>query len=91
MHSFSQKCQSDQQRQEADEYQSVFEFFLFYLLECAHILCKYCCSVFLSYEFEVTSSAIVSLKMWWSVFVHQIGKGILKKNLMHNLLCWNNP
>lgn len=40
MHSFSQKCQSDQQRQEADEYQSVFEFFLFYLLECAHILCK---------------------------------------------------
>lgn len=41
-------------------------FFLFYLLECAHVLCKYCCSVFLSYKLEVTLSAIVSLKMWRS-------------------------
>lgn len=71
MHSYSQKCQSDQQRQEADAYQSVFDFFfsflfLFYLLECAHMLCKYCCSIFLSYKLEVTLPATVSVEMWWS-------------------------
>ena len=44
MHSYSQKCQSDQQRLEVS-YVSVFDLqviflYIFYLLECAHILCK---------------------------------------------------
>lgn len=45
MHSYSQKCQSDQQRLEVLMYLSLtyrffFFFISFYLLECAHILCK---------------------------------------------------
>lgn len=51
-------------------YVSVFDlifFFLyiFYLLECAHILCKHCCSLFLI--FKVTFLAIVSLEKWHSL------------------------
>lgn len=65
---------------------SFFFFFFLYLLECAHILCKYCCSIFLSYKLAVTLSATVSL-CDGLLLVHQIGKlkGIKRK--MHNLLC----
>lgn len=41
MHSYSQKCQSDQQRQEADAYQSVFEllFFSLFVYLNVHTFC----------------------------------------------------
>ncbi len=45
MHSYSQKCQSDQQRQEADAYQSVFDFFFFIYLN-VHIHCANIAALF---------------------------------------------
>ncbi len=42
-------------------------FFFFFVYLNVHMLCKYCCSIFLSYKLEVTLSATVSVEMWWSV------------------------
>lgn len=70
MHSYSQKCQPDQQRLEVLMYLSLtyrFIFlYIFYLLECAHILCKTLLLYFFLI-FKVTLLAIVSLEKWLSL------------------------
>lgn len=50
MHSYSQKCQSDQQRQEADVYQSVFDFlFSLFFFSLFTWMCTYFVQILLLY------------------------------------------
>lgn len=71
MHSYSQKCQSDQQRLEVLMYLSltyrfVFFFFISFIYLNVHTFCaKHCCSIFLI--FKVTLFAIASLEKWHSL------------------------
>lgn len=84
MHSYSQKCQSDQQRLEflsvsLSDLQIMFVFFFFfniffYLLECAQICCaEHCCSTFcffpLSLSLKLHLLSTVSLKKKWHFFI----------------------
>lgn len=67
MHSYSQKCQSDQQRLEVLMYLSLtyrlfFSLYLFIYLNVHTFCAEHCCSIFLI--FKVTLFAIVSLEKW---------------------------
>lgn len=61
-------------------------FFLFCLLECAHILCKNKLLLF-SYLTNLRLHCLPSFVMVM-LFVHQIGKLKGKKIQIRNLLCW---
>lgn len=69
MHSYSQKCQSDQQRLEVLMYLSLtyrLFFFISFIYLNVHTFCaEHCCSIFLL--FKVTLFAIVSLEKWHSL------------------------
>ncbi len=69
MHSYSQKCQSDQQRLEVLTYLSLtcrLFFFRPFIYLNVHTFCaEHCCSIFLI--FKVTLFAIVSLEKWRSL------------------------
>lgn len=71
MQSYSQKCQSDQQRLEFLMYLSLIYrlfFFVSFIYLNVHTFCaEHCCSIFLI--FKVTLFAIVSLEKWHSLLL----------------------